>query len=325
MRQRTRWVTGICLQGWERLGWHESGITRYWFWRDRKALFTNPIGLVVSLVAALSVADFVLTHLAGAPWHFAIKQDLTFRLCLANLAVQALRTAVRMACVSKVFGWKFATGVPIRAFYESIINGLATLQAIRTYVGARVEGRPLVWLKTEHSYPNRSSLESSWKGLEEVLVSSGYLSAESLAMAQRLKAPDADLGHFLVAAGLLSDEDYCEAASLCSGVFVQPVYVDPEPVPQSTARSLPMRVQSKCRVTPVHIQEGQLYLATPQTPSTHLIEEIRAHTRLQINFRIVTPSNYAALRSALFGEVNDELAQVARAVAASQRTMAAAG
>ena len=55
--------------------------------------------------------------------------------------------------------------------------------------------RPLVWLKTEHSYPNRAALEPSWKGLEEVLVGSGYLAAETLAMAQRLKAARRGLGH----------------------------------------------------------------------------------------------------------------------------------
>ena len=76
VRQRTRWVTGICLQGWERLGWHESGITRYWFWRDRKALITNPIGLLVSLLMMLSLADLAVAYLTGSPWHFAIAQSI---------------------------------------------------------------------------------------------------------------------------------------------------------------------------------------------------------------------------------------------------------
>jgi bacteriophage N4 adsorption protein B len=31
VRQRIRWVTGICLQGWERIGWKGSLIDRYWF------------------------------------------------------------------------------------------------------------------------------------------------------------------------------------------------------------------------------------------------------------------------------------------------------
>ncbi len=178
-------MTGICLQGWERLGWRESGITRYWFWRDRKALITNPIGLLASVFMMLSLVDLAVAYLSGTPWHCAIARNLTQRLCWANLALQGIRTAVRMACAGRVYGWKLAIGVPVRAFYESIINGITTLRAIRIYVAARVEGRPLAWLKTEHSYPNRAALESSWKGLEEVLVGCGYIAAETLSMAQR--------------------------------------------------------------------------------------------------------------------------------------------
>ncbi len=325
IRQRTRWVTGICLQGWERLGWRAPAMMRYWFWRDRKALVTNPIGLLVSLFMMLSLADLAVAYLTGTQWHFAIARNLTQRLCWANLAIQAIRTAVRMACAGRVYGWRFATGVPVRAFYESIINGVATLGAIRMYVAARMKGRPLVWLKTEHFYPSQAALEPSWKGLDEVLVGSGYLAAETLAMAHRLKAPDADLGQFLLANGLLSEEDYCEAASLCSGVAAQPSYINRAAVDQRTARSIPMRVQVKCRVTPIQIQGGRLYLATPQTPPTHLIDEIRQHTRLQVKFRIVTPSNYAEIRSALFGESTTELVLGVQAAAAGQRALAAAG
>jgi adsorption protein B len=59
LRQRTRWATGICLQGWERLGWRGSAIDRYWFWRDRKALLTNPLGLLVNVLLLAAVLDWV--------------------------------------------------------------------------------------------------------------------------------------------------------------------------------------------------------------------------------------------------------------------------
>jgi len=65
-------------------------------------------------------------------------------------------------------------------------------------------------------------------------------------------------------------------------------------------------------------------LATPQAPAIHLIDEIQRHTRLQVNFRIVSPSNYAELRSALFGE-NAIEALGARVAVGEQRAMAAVG
>ena len=32
IRQRTRWITGIALQSWERHGWRGNWAQVYWFW-----------------------------------------------------------------------------------------------------------------------------------------------------------------------------------------------------------------------------------------------------------------------------------------------------
>ena len=41
LRQRTRWVTGIALQGWSRFGWRGKPGELYWLWRDRKGQATR--------------------------------------------------------------------------------------------------------------------------------------------------------------------------------------------------------------------------------------------------------------------------------------------
>ena len=60
VRQKSRWVLGISLQGWQQIGWSGSGWRRYMLWRDRKALFTNPVNVlgyaVVPLVGAALLA-----------------------------------------------------------------------------------------------------------------------------------------------------------------------------------------------------------------------------------------------------------------------------
>ena len=38
VRQRTRWITGIALQTWDRHGWRGGYVVKYWLWRDRKGL-----------------------------------------------------------------------------------------------------------------------------------------------------------------------------------------------------------------------------------------------------------------------------------------------
>jgi adsorption protein B len=52
IRQRSRWVAGIALQGWKRHGWCSTGRQCYWFWRD-------PKGLAANLIAPLAGLQFV--------------------------------------------------------------------------------------------------------------------------------------------------------------------------------------------------------------------------------------------------------------------------
>jgi adsorption protein B len=48
IRQRTRWITGICLQSQERNGWRGRPRDVYWFWRDRKGLLANPVSVAAN-------------------------------------------------------------------------------------------------------------------------------------------------------------------------------------------------------------------------------------------------------------------------------------
>src|SRR6202035_5577453 len=56
LRQRTRWITGIALQGWQRFGWSGSPREIYWLWRDRKGLVSNPLSLAANLVFVYGLA-----------------------------------------------------------------------------------------------------------------------------------------------------------------------------------------------------------------------------------------------------------------------------
>src|SRR5262249_34267317 len=41
VRQKSRWVLGISLQGWKSLGWRGNFWVKYMLYRDRKSLLTN--------------------------------------------------------------------------------------------------------------------------------------------------------------------------------------------------------------------------------------------------------------------------------------------
>ena len=100
VRQRSRWIAGIALQGWERLGWRAPWLQRYWFWRDRK-------GVVGSLLAPVANLTFVygLIHwqplvegLRGWPGFMAPRSSTPWsRSPCACTAFPHLRVEVRFA------------------------------------------------------------------------------------------------------------------------------------------------------------------------------------------------------------------------------------
>ncbi|MBI3209266.1 MAG: glycosyl transferase family protein [Candidatus Solibacter usitatus] len=155
IKQRTRWVTGIALQSWERHGWRGGMGTKYWLWRDRKGLIGNPVSMVTSLLFLYGLATLGWSRCTGHVWGMSsLAADVPSVLLLGSTsAIQVLHLAVRACCSARVYGWRFAAGVPVRAILANYINFRATLGALRRYAWARLRARPLVWLKTEHTYP----------------------------------------------------------------------------------------------------------------------------------------------------------------------------
>ncbi len=156
VRQRTRWVTGIALQGWERNGWRGGAATVYWFWRDRKGLLGNPLSLLGNLVALYALASLAAAALGAQPGASAPPEFGRAERCLlaAAAASQVFRLLVRAACVARIYGWRFAAGVPIRAVWANWMNAIATLAALVTYTRTRLARGRHLWLKTEHTYPS---------------------------------------------------------------------------------------------------------------------------------------------------------------------------
>jgi len=298
IRQRTRWVTGIALQCWERNGWNGSAWTRYWFWRDRKGLLASPLSFVTNVLFAVGLVDFLASAAAHRRWLFAVENPWIAALCWLTMLLQVLRLAVRTVCAGRVYDWTFALGVPLRCFHGNFINCCASLRAMWLYTGARLARTPLVWVKTEHAYPNREALLLQRRELDDVLLGCGYLSQEQLAEARNNLPPDADLAEHLVAQGTLSDEELVSALSLQSGV--PSARVDHRQVKLRIARSLPAHVERRFGVVPFSVDSGRLLVASRRVPPPDALEEMKNYTRLQIEPQLVTSRNYEELRRLLY-------------------------
>jgi adsorption protein B len=104
VRQKTRWLTGIALSGWDRLGW-SGGLAESWMrLRDRRAV-------LAAVILATAYAALVLEVTAGA-WRYALDLPVVVPvgpglalLLQINLVLMAWRIAMRVAMVRQAYGW----------------------------------------------------------------------------------------------------------------------------------------------------------------------------------------------------------------------------
>ncbi len=287
LRQRSRWVTGISLQGWERFGWEGTLSEVYWLWRDRKGLLGSPLGILANALFAYGLA----THM----WLRLTPNEIY--LTWATLSLQAIRTAVRMGCVARIYGFAFSLGVPLRVFYANALNAAATFSAMWRYAKAKWRNEPLRWLKTEHAYPTRTALLSHKRRLGEILVGSGYLSEAALASAVSSLPPKTRIGEHLMALGEISEHVLYEALSLQQGLpFTS---LADEDIPLGVARAIPKPVLREWRVLPFKIAENGLSVACPDLPTPELSQALQSHTSLEIHYHLVVPHEYEEWSQAL--------------------------
>jgi adsorption protein B len=297
IRQRTRWVTGIALQGWERDGWRGSLPVKYWFWRDRKGVITNPLGLLTNVVFTYGLVDFAQSAAHHRPWAFATSNPVILRLCLMTLVLQCFRQALRMACVGRIYGVIFALGVPLRSFHGNLINCSASFRAVYSYFHAKRNRRHVAWLKTDHAYPSQTALPTQRRELPDVILSSGLVTEEELAAVHAQVSAQHELEDFLLAHRIVSEDELCHVLSVQSGLPV--TQVDVAALNPRVSQTLPARTQKALDVVPYRIEKGQLLIAGTRVPSPAVLQELKKFTQLPIEFRLVTRKHFEEIKTAL--------------------------
>jgi len=298
IRQRTRWVTGIALQSWERHGWRGNLGTQYWMWRDRKGLIGNPVSMATTFLFLYGTLTWGLSKMTGSPWGMGSLAQTTSTLWLvgSTTTLQFVHLGVRAWCTSRIYGWRFAMGVPVRAIYANYINFRATMGAIWRFLHSRVSGKPLVWLKTDHSYPALAAATERRK-LGEILVTAGALTQQQLELALVQKPGEIRLGEFLIQRGMLTEDQVFRALSMQEGI---PFFrLDPRRVRRRVARALPAQIIQASKVLPFQITGGFMFLAAAEIPDAALQQQLSRFTRLRIRVQLVTGSNFEELRKAL--------------------------
>ena len=156
VRQKARWVHGIALQGWDRLGW-TGGFGEWWMrLRDRR----GPMTALVLFTGYLVLVLAGLLWLAGGlglvrPWQ---AEPLLLVLLAANFLAFAWRAAMRFAFTAREYGWAEGARAVGRIPVANAIAIMAGRRALFAYVRTLCGARPQ-WDKTfHHAHPAAPAL-----------------------------------------------------------------------------------------------------------------------------------------------------------------------
>jgi adsorption protein B len=159
VRQKSRWLMGITLQGWDRLGWSGSWANRYMLLRDRKSLLTAYLNAVAFFLAAVFTMVWIWQQLdENAPRFFETLSANHWLGVLLGLNGYLLlhRLIVRACFVWRYHGLNQALLSFPRASVANAINFAAACRALVLYLRHRKSRIPLLWDKTAHRFPEQA-------------------------------------------------------------------------------------------------------------------------------------------------------------------------
>ena len=147
VRQKSRWLGGIALAGWDRLGWGGGLGERWMRVRDRRGPLAALL-LIAAYTAALLWAQLWLAEALGAPVQARLDPAL-ITLLQVNGWLLAWRIVMRAIFTTSAYGWvQGLLSVP-RMLVGNLIAVLAAARAFSMHLG----GGPRRWEKTSHIFP----------------------------------------------------------------------------------------------------------------------------------------------------------------------------
>ena len=147
VRQKARWLGGIALSGWDRLGW-SGGLGESWMrMRDRRGPLAALL-LLAAYSAALLWSQLWLAEALGAPVQARMDRTLTLLLTI-NFWLLAWRVAMRACFTAAAYGW----GEGLRSIPRLVVGNVIAMLAAARAVSLHLSGGAKRWDKTRHIFP----------------------------------------------------------------------------------------------------------------------------------------------------------------------------
>ncbi len=151
VKQKSRWIVGIALAGWDRMGWGD-GLPENWMrLRDRMAPFSAMVLALAYFDMLVGGATYVLAVLTG---HTLLVLPHTLEFLLGTTMILLLwRMFVRCVFVTRMYGFSEGLRSIPRMVVGNIIAILAARRAIFLYADM-LRNRTTIWEKTAHKFPD---------------------------------------------------------------------------------------------------------------------------------------------------------------------------
>jgi len=148
VKQRSRWIAGICLQNWKAHKWRGNLVTKYFLFRDRKPL----ISFWSTFLSYVVLLFFVYLG-AGAAFGFdesllngKISPVLVW-LMMFNLLFMVSKGFHRFIFTYGWYGFRYALASIFRLGIDSVINFFAIIRSVSVF---RKTKSKVVWDATTH-------------------------------------------------------------------------------------------------------------------------------------------------------------------------------
>jgi bacteriophage N4 adsorption protein B len=151
VKQKSRWIVGIALAGWDRLGWGDGIFENWMRLRDRIAPFSALILAMAYFDMLLGIVIFVLASVTGHPL-LAFSPTLDFLMGMTAILL-VWRMLARCFFVTRLYGFLEGIRSIPRMVVGNVIAILAARRAIFLYA-RMLRNRTTIWEKTAHKFPN---------------------------------------------------------------------------------------------------------------------------------------------------------------------------
>lgn len=147
VRQKARWLGGIALSGWDRLGWSGGMGERWMRLRDRRGPLAALL-LIAAYASALLWSQLWLAESLGAPVQARMGPALQLVLTI-NFWLLAWRILMRAGFTTSAYGWREGVLSIPRLVVGNVVAMLAAARALSLHLGGGAQR----WDKTRHIFP----------------------------------------------------------------------------------------------------------------------------------------------------------------------------